>query len=299
MPERFRCAVASRAADEPLHGTASRVRSWLLLEQPGPWGRNALIESRLDRQVGMTLRSASRRSGVRVLLVRRLGWHDQPEGPRRVYLAHSGPQQSWIEQLDVADPGDVLRIDLDALTRDEPPGLGAPGPRSVHLVCTNGKHDSCCADFGRPVVRALADAGVPEVWESSHVGGDRFAANIVCLPHGVYFGRVEPDEAWALLDGFDRGELALDHYRGRSCFPPLVQSAEIFIRRELGEARLDGVRFAGGRRIDPDQVVARFSVGDRTLSATVRRELAEPSQLTCAAEGPGSPWRYHLVSIED
>jgi hypothetical protein len=297
--ERFRCAVASRAAAEPIHGTASRVRRWLVVEQPGPWGREALTESRLDAEIGLTLRSAGRRLGVRALLVRRPGWRSAPDGPRRVYLAHTGARSSWIEQVDIDDPHQLVELDLAALSSPEPPGIGRPGPPSVHLVCTNGRHDACCADFGRPVIRALDEADAPEVWESSHVGGDRFAANVVCLPLGVYFGRVEPEEAASLVEGFGRGLLDLDRYRGRSCFPPLVQSAELFARRELGERRLDGLVLDGSQRLGDDRLDAIFTVADgRRARVRVAREAGDETHLTCTAAAPARPWRYLLEDLE-
>ena len=38
------------------------------------------------------------------------------------------------------------------------------------LVCTNGRHDACCATFGRPIVRALRRSRwADRVWECSHM----------------------------------------------------------------------------------------------------------------------------------
>src|SRR3546814_4969337 len=111
-----------------------------------------------------------------VLLTRRVG--ADRSAPRTVHLVRSDRDRRWIEQLVVADDGALAELDLSVLGSDTAPGVGEPGPEHLHLVCTNGRHDPCCADFGRPVVRALRAAGV-EVMESSHVGGDRFAANIV------------------------------------------------------------------------------------------------------------------------
>jgi hypothetical protein len=292
-----RCAFVSREREEPLYGTASRVRRWLMLEQPGPWGREALVESRLETEIGHTLRSIGRRLGVRVLLVRRPGWR-KPGETQRVYIAHSGRRHRWIEQLDVEHPRQILELDMARVLADEAPGLGDPGPESVHLVCTNGRHDPCCADLGRPVARALDDAGTPEVWESTHLGGDRFAANVACLPTGVYFGRVEPESAAGILADLSRGLIDLEHYRGRSCFPPLVQTAEIFARRELDERRLDGLRVVASEPADGELSV-RFETADgRTVRAVVARERAEsPAVLTCHADGRGRPWRYLLRSL--
>jgi hypothetical protein len=292
-----RCAAESRGRDEPLHGTASRVRRWVLVEQPGAWGREALTESRLDELVGQQLRSVSRRLGVRVLLVRLPQRETSAEGTGRVYLAHTGPERSWIEQLDVADAGEIPRLDLGALASEEPPGIGSPGPEMVTLVCTNGKHDPCCADLGRPVVRALQAAAAPDVWESSHVGGDRFAANVVCLPLGVYFGRVEPDGAEAMLAELRAGRIDLDHYRGRSCFPPLVQSAEVFARRELDEPGVDALRVVASEPGEGALAVRLSHQSGSTVEVVVARERTDEVPLTCHG-GPGRPWRYVLRSLE-
>ena len=67
----FRCATASRARGDELAGTASTVRSYLLLEHPGPWGTDALRDARLPDGLGAHLEEQARRHRVRVLLVRR------------------------------------------------------------------------------------------------------------------------------------------------------------------------------------------------------------------------------------
>jgi hypothetical protein len=276
-------------------GTASRVQRWLVVEQPGPWGHEALVESRLEHAVAQTVRSHARRAKVRVVLARRPGW--TPSAVRRAYLARTGASHRWIERVDVHEDHDLVHLDLGALRSDAPPGVGVPGPPSVHLVCTNGKHDPCCADRGRPVVRALRDAGASDVWESSHVGGDRFAANLVSLPTGVYYGRVTPDVAPRLLRELDEGLLDLDYYRGRSCYPPLVQAAESFARRELGERRLDAVRIEQVATPDADHADVTVTGADQRLAVRVARQPGDPVALTCADHGRSRPWVYRLLSL--
>ena len=106
------------------------------------------------------------------------------------------------------------------------------------LVCTHGKHDRCCARYGRPLYQALAEqADDGWVWQSSHVGGDRFAGNVVVLPDGLYFGRVEPADAWSLLDEYLAGRIDLEHYRGRSAHTFAEQAAERAIRADDRAAR--------------------------------------------------------------
>lgn len=288
----LRCAAESLARNEPLVATASRVQRWILVEQPGPWGRDAVLESRLDATFARTLSERAHDAGARVVLIRHPA-RVEPTEPR-AYLVRSAPTGRWIEQLTVDALPDV---DLDLLRFDDRPHVGTPGPASVNLVCTNGKHDPCCADFGRPVVRALRDAGVPEVWESSHVGGDRFAANLVVLPTGVYYGRVPPDRAAELVADHDRGLLHLDLYRGRCCYPPMLQAAEIFLRHAVEERRLDAVRVGASKRIGDDQRAVVVHASDDAFVITVERERSDAVQLTCTASGPLRPWCYRLVDL--
>ena len=299
-PLPLRCATESLAREEPLYGTASRVQRWLVVEQEGAWGREALLESRLDRAVAARLAEDAKRHRVRVLLARPAGFRLRPGGgPRRVFLAHTGVERAWIERLELpADRAEaLLDIDLGATAFPEPPGLGEPGP-GLALVCTNGRHDPCCADLGRPVIRALLEAGTPDVWEASHVGGDRFAANIVCLPDGVYYGRVQPPTAARLLADHRDGLLDLACYRGRSCHPPVVQAAEWYARRELGERRLAGVVVLSTDP-QPDGAVAVLvqQRGGATLDVLIRRETGAPVQLTCHVRRESRPAVYRLAGL--
>jgi (2Fe-2S) ferredoxin len=223
------------------------------------------------------------------------------DGDRRVFLAHTGAERRWIEQLVVpaAHPERLLDIELGPLAFPDPPGVGDPGPAGLVLVCTNGRHDPCCADKGRPVVRALAAAQVAEVWESSHVGGDRFAANLVVLPDGVYYGRVEPDEAAALVAAHRAGAIDLDRFRGRSHLPPLVQAADLFARQHLAETRVDGLTLLSTEP-GPDGTTAVLMQqrGGEAIEVVVERvRVADAVQLTCHVPDPSRPWSYRLVDV--
>jgi hypothetical protein len=293
-PGRAGCAAESRDRSEPLLGTASRVRRWLLVEQRGAWGRDALHESRFPRHLADHLEALALAHRTRVVLIRRSVTPDDHEGPRAAFLVRSDGATRWAERVEFDDPVDLLTVRLGSLASDEPPGIGAPVDGSLHLVCTNGRHDPCCADFGRPVVRSLRAAGV-EAAECSHIGGDRFAANVVCLPTGVYFGRVPPEEAARIIADHDAGTLDLDHYRGRSHLPPMVQAAEVLARRELDERRLDALAFRSWEH-DAAGATVVLDLDGGAVEIGVSRRRGKPEQLTCA--DPRSPaWEYSLGSL--
>ena len=292
-PGRLGCAVESEARGELVLGTASRVRRWLLVEQPGAWGRQALTESHLPEEVARPLQRAADEHGARVLLVRR-SFRPEPGAERCAFLVRSDRHTAWAERVALPTPEALLGLDLGALAADEPPGIGDPaGP--VHLVCTNGRHDPCCADLGRPVVRQLREEGI-DVWESSHVGGDRFAANVVCLPTGVYFGRVPPESAAAIIRDHDEGLLALDHSRGRSCYPPLVQAAEVFVRLEPGERPLAELT-PRAWSVDGGRATVELDRAGGPVTAEVSRRPGPAVALTCSPDAH-RPWQFRLESLQ-
>ena len=194
-----------------------------------------------------TVSAAARRAraaaaGVRVLLIRRPGRrrtaarHPRLRGVRR-------PAAPWLERGALADLHDVLDLDLAALRAGRSAGPGTRDPGTLFCVCTHGRHDACCAERGRPVAAALAAAHPEETWEVSHIGGDRFAGNLLVLPHGLYYGRLDAPTAVAVGAATTRPASSTSTTCAAARASPMpVQAAEIALRRELGETRNDAVR---------------------------------------------------------
>ena len=178
-------------------------------------------------------------------------------------------------------------------------GPGAPLDRPLYVVCTHGKRDRCCARAGRPLYDALRrEAGPDSVWQSTHVGGDRFAGNVVVLPRGLYYGRVDPDDVGALLADQQAGLVDLAHYRGRSAYSFPVQAAEQAVREAAGLAGIDDLALLRSERRSDDEWRVRF----RTPGGAVHRidvvaTLAdEPAYLTCDSAEPRRARRYEVTA---
>jgi hypothetical protein len=266
----------------------------MMVEQPGPWGHEALLESAFPSEVGRELLAWEEHLGVRVLLIQR---RDRPTpSPRRCFAAFTGRRERRLATFEVRDPRELLDLDVEALIRDRWRGFGDPLTRPLFLVCTHGKHDRCCARYGGPVARALAQR--TDVWECSHVGGDRFAGNVVCFPHGVYFGRVTADSAVRLVNAYEEGFMTLEHFRGHSSHPPAVQAAEYELRVALGLLRLDDVVLEQHTSVADrrHRVVFRISDGHRR-TVDLREFTLDRRPLTCKAERPHSPRTFVLERI--
>lgn len=302
------CSSTSLAHDEPLFATASLVRSWLLLEQPGTWGADALGQSGLPTDVAQALHQRSVQHDVRILLLRRPEpdgtTRSDGDGARQCFLTRSAPPDPWVEERTLARVDEVLNIDLAALAAGPRPGLGRPWGGRLYAVCTNSRHDPCCGRLGRPIVQALAGTaglGAGAVWECSHMGGERFAANLVCFPHGLYFGRLDPPSALTVVAGYERGEIELDHYRGRAGEPFVVQAADHYARQRLGLRGVDDLVYEGHRRAGAGRAEVRFGHpgGGRLWVTVAGSPDPEPRPLTCRAPGAGHPPSWSLVDLRE
>jgi hypothetical protein len=292
------CAQESRARGESPLGTASRARRWILLEQPGAWGGDALRESDLPPAVAERLLGWSRDLPARVLLLRRPAG-ERPLGTERaLYAGVSGPGERWLESLPLGHVDDLLDLDLTPLWDGRTlGGLRVLDP--LYLVCTNGKHDPCCARDGLPIARDLVDVVPDRVWESSHVGGDRFAGNLVCLPDGLFYGHLDVEAARAAVAANEGGRIDLDHFRGRSCHPFAVQAAEGLLRRRLAIQGTDALSLVDVERRG-DRHLVRFVHRDgRTLVAEIATGRAGAEQpLTCSGPPVSAP-SYDLVGVRE
>jgi hypothetical protein len=289
------CAARSRTRGEAAHGTASRARRWILFEHAGAWGADVLADRTLPPRLASHLSFLSGSTPARTLLLRRPPGVPATAGTT-VFVGVTTPAAGWFERFDLDGPEELFDLDLDPLGDEQPCG-GDPVERPFYLVCTNGKHDACCAELGRPVVETLVPRLGERVWECSHVGGDRFAGNLVCLPAGTFYGHLDADVAATVVDAHERGEIDLDRWRGRSSLPFAVQSAEAFARHELGLTRVDDLRYLAARRAG-EHTVARFGRREGgAVEVTVRRRRAEVEQrLTCAG-APVLPPVHDLVEL--
>ena len=246
----FRCSGASVEDDEPIVGTAPTDTDYLLVECPGPWGRDAVTENRFPEVVRDHLASLR---GMKVLLLRR---YDGTAGPgTRVFHARMVDGSFEVTAGVLGRPEDLLGLDLTSLS---------PYDDMLWLVCTNGKRDRCCAEIGRPIAARLCQRWPEGTWETTHLGGHRFSGTLLALPSGLTLGRLDSTSAVAACEAVERGEVPIDACPGRAGLSGVDQVRELHV-------------LAGG---DPGvEIIAqpgpvrRQSCGDLKVKPTTRFEV--------------------------
>jgi len=96
------------------------------------------------------------------------------------------------------------------------------------FVCVHGARDARCGMCGPPLVEgfvsALEASGYADqvaVRQSSHVGGHKYAGNVLIYPGGDWYGYVTPADVSRIVDEhIVRGEVVWDLWRGRMGLSP-------------------------------------------------------------------------------
>jgi hypothetical protein len=285
----MRCSALAEELGEPMIGTVDQRIRWLLVEDHSAWGRDAATDV-----LGADLVDGGKNRGVRVLLVHRREGDPAADAVRRAVLVDTVTREMAVRSIT-----DATSLSLGEAAESAVADFGARVAEPIFLVCTNGKRDACCTVRGRALVNALAADHAERTWECTHLGGHRFAGNLVCLPDGLIYGRVTATDGPVLADAYLAGRLEPAALRGRSAWPAPAQVAEGALRLEHGLTGIDDVRLLGAR-VDgaeavvtlatPDGVAHRFELRSGPMSpprptSCRADELEEPIHWTVTARG--------------
>ncbi|MDO9379035.1 MAG: sucrase ferredoxin [Nocardioidaceae bacterium] len=293
-----RCADTARERLDPLAGTAHGYDRWLMLEHRGPWAYDAFGGLPMGDDARHAVVEAIRTTRTRLLVIRRPG-RPAPDEAHRWCLAdrRSGSTLwgAWDSDADLLAAAEAVHAGPPT---DVPGAVEAAPP--MLLVCAHGRHDVCCAVRGRPVAAALAERWPDQVWESSHVGGDRFAPNVVVVPDGTTYGMLEPVDACDVVAAHLEGRVSASHLRGFGGQPPVVQAVAAAAHAQLGPA--------GPRDVVGHEVVAtgehRWTVRLRctgalppVVEAEVTGTRRESAFLTCHAPAATRAWAWSVGDL--
>ncbi|HEY2846233.1 MAG TPA: sucrase ferredoxin [Pyrinomonadaceae bacterium] len=292
----YYCAQASMTAGEMCFGTAVNADIWLLVEVPEPWGKNAVKESSMPQAVKDHLAGLTRTSKrIRTQLIKQ---ESRTSWPRQAFVAFTRQHGSYMVGSRIDSYEELLRLNADELLELQVNLDHHPIETPIHLVCTHGRHDKCCAKFGFATYKLMHSIAPESVWQTSHVGGDRFASNVISFPTGVYYGHVDDDAARAIIDAEARKEIYLERYRGRTCFGTHGQVAEYFVRRESDIRHVEALRREWVKPNDErTQWTGLFTSDDGGKQHVVTFEQHKSSfsaRLTCHANEEKSPFEYML-----
>jgi hypothetical protein len=270
-------------------GTAFPAARLLLVEQPGPWGADGLRQSRFGAEVAEALERRANAAGLRVQAIRRPG-RTSPGSVRRWAVVDTRDGSESISWAEYGDPRELLEAPLDG-------SAGTPDDGPLYLVCAHSKHDACCALRGRHVAAAIDAVRAGCVYECSHLGGDRFAANVLVLPTGLLYGRVLPFAAAEFVDAAEADEVVGALLRGRIGLPSTAQAALAFAFEHLALRRRRDLAVVSATPIEGGTATVRLRGPHGLVDVVVRVERVPADGLTCHNPAPNQYLRYRPVSV--
>ena len=278
------CADLSLAAGEPLQGTAAEAEHWLILEHDGPWGVKGVDDSQLPHELLSHLEQLSAHiPSLRTQLARQP--NTSPEGVR-AFFARVSPGAQALWEVTAASWDAFRQLDLPALLRGEQLASASLRVEPYFFVCVHGKRDRCCAQRGMPLYSELAAIAPGRTFVTTHLGGHRFAATMIVLPHGICYGRVPSEAGAAIEQAHARREIFdLAHVSGQASYESEVQAADVSIRMELDERRLDALVLVAS---EPVEGGTRVTFRHASTGATHAR-LVKPEAMPALSQSCGAP----------
>lgn len=297
------CSRRSRARGDSLLGTATLFDVWVLVECQARSAhalREALPPGYLERNLAALRRRQTTGEGtaVRTLAMRPPASGRAGRPPLHVTIAV--PESRRLYHRPLRDMDELLELDVDAYREGaetlEPERIEGP----LFAVCTDGRVDPCCAREGMAVHRALTERAGARARRVSHLGGCRFASNVLTLPDGSLYGRVAPGDVDRLVRETGEGRLVGDLYRGRATLDAEANAAETLLRRALGAWSVDAFRLVAQRPLETPtgarEVLFRASEG-AVWRVRLRAAPGSETHLTCRAAAPGTPQGFELLEL--
>jgi hypothetical protein len=251
--KQFSCSELSLNAKEELFATTPRVDVWFLLEYRGAWTDKAFLDSKIPEDVKKRIKLILETSPAsRLQLIKR---HDNPGDVLKFYVAKSDELEPKLFEFDFRSYEELLDLDINEILE----GNSNLRKEPLFLVCSNGAYDKCCGKYGVSVyLEAAKNENGFMAWQTTHLGGHRFAANVLFLPYGIYYGRVRNVGSQILIEQSINRRIDLEHYRGRSCYSKDVQAAEYFLRKKTGIKEISAFRFINSKNPDKESNFVEF-----------------------------------------
>ena len=302
------CAEESRAAQERLAGTFKPADTFFLIQtslaEYGGWGGEVVKKAGASGGFAPYLQHLMKAPRAKILFIRR----PASEG-KNFYIAVSNQARPRIYHTILSDYDELLTLELDSIGEDRCPRINdydMHDEGELYTVCTNGRHDPCCAARGTPFYQALIQhAGEDKVWQTSHIGGHRMAATMIAFPQGIVYGHLDPADAEAVVTNHRSGYLLTHKYRGRGAYAghrvdsdahQAVSAAEGLIRERArlyadGDLRLSEVIATGDQRWR----ISFLDGGGARHDADVNMGMSAPRQTSCG-EAP-KPMPEHEITL--
>ncbi|KAJ7100723.1 Sucrase/ferredoxin-like-domain-containing protein [Mycena belliarum] len=209
MPlSKLRARLSSVLSTRPeLHGSVAYHRSYILLNSPAP---PMSLPARFSTPMQKALQLQTARWGGMV----NFAWTGMPGGSEDSTSVTAFSALGGRIHFPTLSLSNVDEVAAALMRHGTVPSRVLNNDGEIQMyVCTHGERDCRCGDMGGKVFQALRaeldrrlladpDGSAKRVTlgEVSHVGGHKFAANLLVFPQGEWLGMLTPQDVPHVLD---------------------------------------------------------------------------------------------------
>lgn len=283
------CSAASRYAQELLPGTASNYKCFILVEYFEPFPAK-IIQSNLESSCLKKWGKIAKERNGKVVLIR----NRSSSKEKRKIIFVDFIQKKYCEVVINAE--DYHTVDLESIISCK---NTIWQKKPFFIVCTNGKKDKCCSKFGFPVYKFLESIFMEgSTWECTHIGGDRFAANLVYMPFGIYYGRVTVEDIPLIVEACRENKIYENNYRGLSQLSFLYQSIEYYLRKYTDDFEIIFPMKILHRKNIENEIIFDVETKNGIFQISVTKQvILYPHLLTCTSKKRENVVKYLLNFI--
>jgi len=224
------CSILSKYSGEPLAGTAPFAENFVFISWPKKFWNVEALEAKGGFPKGLKSWMMSKSKVFGKISIRLISREGLENTKTNIYIH---PGKFIYEKVSPDEIPKVLDLHFqqdrtisDTLTKFDYDQI---------FICSHGRHDKCCAKFGHKLAEKMrshvANQNLNvEIWESSHLGGHRFAPTFIDFPTGRAYGRLSLEEIPTFFEYRNSKKLYAKAYRGSVYLSELEQVAEAFIQ---------------------------------------------------------------------
>lgn len=289
------CSLNSKAVIEQIFATASYFKRLLLIEYNNAWSEKPIKANNLDEKINDFISKLEKEHSIKILFIK----NKRSRSYSTTLFTVDGAEEKPIFNHFVLNSiNEILNFSIDDLFSKT---SFNKFKEDLYLVCTNGKKDKCCSKFGIPIFKELTKYS-SHVWECTHVGGDRFAPNVIHLPYYHFYGHLTTSIIADFYTQTFNGLIYLPNYRGRSVYKTIEQAAEYFLRSKTSDYVSTSINKIDVKQDINDIFSANISLRNNKKGYLIklRKFLTdEKFFLTCDSQTQKQKTQYEMLSIEN
>ena len=216
------CSNYSLNINESPIGSASNFDKYLLIRVPTPWKSEITESEKFPKKIKSLLeKNPNLLETTKILGFNTENKYDDIDKTHIILFAKPKKSLENFSKFEfLSDQKNLEELILNLLNsnyENHPSKINQNNNSRDLLICTHGARDTCCASIGYPIYEKILSSqqsGKINAFQVSHIGGHRFAPNIIDMPDGRNWVKISKDSIDAFIERQNPMNSFKENYRG-------------------------------------------------------------------------------------